>query len=105
MTNEILQMDTYLFPDGLTSKHNDDDCTEVMSMRWYVNTMDSLVEKIGDLSNYGIDNSTDESIKNTQNISVPLRFTCDIVKNIIVQHTKNVLDMMNEHLEYEKSKN
>lgn len=98
--NEISQMDTFLWADGVTSKFNDDDNTEILTPRNYTRNMEALIEKISALSEYGIDNSTDETITNTNNVSVNLRFICDIVKNIIINHTKDSLIGMSELLKY-----
>jgi len=96
--DNIKNTDTSICADFITSKYDEKDNVEVLSMRGFVFYMEELVEIIDSINKFGVDNETDESIEKTMNTEINKRFLLDVVKSQIIQHTKECLKRMENNI-------
>jgi hypothetical protein len=94
--NVIDTNDTYISAYDIASKYCDDDNIEVFSIRDYLANIDSLLDKIEKINQFGVNNYSEETLARTEDIVVSRRFILDVVKSTIVQHIKD----MKESYEY-----
>ena len=83
--------DTHLSADQIASKYDPICNIDCMSIRGYVCSMEALIDSIDRLNSFGVDNSTEDTLSLTNTCSIDKRFMIDVVKNLVVRHTADMI--------------